>query len=103
MDGYLPTTLSVAQCKDLLITIGKMLCVKAELISTRLLSTDDKKDMLSGLVPLDALITAVKCWMGAGMPDYANGHTDPYKPPEQKRVPTYSPEHKRTKYKRFKR
>jgi hypothetical protein len=57
-----------------------MLCVKADLISTRLLSKEDKQDMLSGLVPDETLFIAVKCWMEARMPDYANGHTAPLKP-----------------------
>ena len=56
-----------------------MLCVKAELISTRLLSKDDKDDMLTGLIPIDSLVTGVKMWIESGMPDYANGHTRPYK------------------------
>ena len=54
-----------------------MLCVKAELISTRLLSEDDKKDMVDGNVPVEVLICAVKVWMSNGMPDYAHGLTDP--------------------------
>ena len=77
--------------------------MKAELISTRLLSKEDKQDMLNGLVPVDSLMTAVKCWMAAGMPDYANGLTDPYKEPEPKRWSTYTPETQRTPYKKFKR
>lgn len=36
--------------------------------------------MVNGLVPDESLETAVRCWMDAGMPDYANGHTEPYKP-----------------------
>jgi hypothetical protein len=60
--------------------IAKMLCVKAELISTRLLSKEDKDDMLNGLIPIETLILHVKVWMQNKMPDYANGHTDPYKP-----------------------
>jgi len=59
--------------------------------------------MLNGLVPVDSLMTAVKCWMAAGMPDYANGLTDPYREPEPKREPIYTHETKRTPYKRFKR
>ncbi len=58
--------------------IAKMLCIKAELISTRLLSKEDKEDMQSGLVPVDALVTHVKVWMVNGMPDYANGKFDVY-------------------------
>jgi hypothetical protein len=66
-----------------------MLCVKAELISTRLLSNDDKQDMLAGLIPDETLVTAVKCWMEAGMPDYANGHTRPYRPKNDKPMQRY--------------
>ena len=57
-----------------------MMCVKAELISTRLLSKDDKRDMLNGLVSDKTLITAVKCWIEAGMPNYTNGDTERLKP-----------------------
>lgn len=56
-----------------------MLCVKVELISTRLLSKQDKQDMLDGLVPDEALYVATKAWLDAGMPDYANGHTERFK------------------------
>jgi hypothetical protein len=79
MEPSQPTPLSVEQCKDLLKTIGKMLCVKADLISTRLLSKEDKQDMLKGLVPIESLIAHVKIWIQNGMPDYANGHTEPMK------------------------
>lgn len=83
MDESQLTPLSVEQCKDLLTTIGKMLCVKAELISTRLLSVDDKKDMLAGKLSIESLIIHVKVWIEAGMPDYANGKFEPYKPPPE--------------------
>jgi hypothetical protein len=59
--------------------IGKMMCVKAELISTRLLSKDDKDDMLNGLIPTDSLINHVKVWIENDMRDYADGNTSPYK------------------------
>lgn len=54
--------------------------MRADLISTRLLSEDDKQDMLRGDLPIEALECAVQCWKDAGMPDYAHGLTDPYKP-----------------------
>lgn len=57
-----------------------MLCVKAELISTRLLSKEDKQDMLNGFLPIDALLTHVKIWRDNKMPDYANGKFDVYRP-----------------------
>lgn len=56
-----------------------MMCVKAELISTRLLSDEDKQDMLNGLVPVDVLLLHVKVWIQNGMPDYAHGKFEPYR------------------------
>lgn len=53
------------------------MCVKAELISTRLLSEEDKKDMLDGSLTDDVLLTAVKAWRDNGMRDYSNGNTAP--------------------------
>ena len=47
-----------------------MMCVKAELISINLLSKEDKQDMLNGLLPDEALLLHVKCWIEAGMPNY---------------------------------
>ena len=73
------TPLSVEHCKNLLMELGKMMCVKAELISMRLLSKEDKQDMLNGNLPLEALVTGVELWINAGMPDYANGNTTPYR------------------------
>jgi hypothetical protein len=76
MDESQPTPISVEHCKDLLRMIAKMMCVKAELISTRLLSKDDKHDMLNDLIPLDALINHVKVWIVNGTPNYSNGNTE---------------------------
>lgn len=81
MDEYPVTPLSVEHCKDLLRTIAKMFCIKAELISTRLLSSDDKDDMVNGLVPIDSLVTAVRVWKENGMPDYTNGTCKLYRAP----------------------
>lgn len=66
-----------------------MLCVKADLISTRLLSYEDKQDMLDGLITDEALFVAVKAWMSAGMPDCANGKTEPYEPISEKPMSRY--------------
>jgi len=49
------------------------------LISTRLLSKEDKQDMLNGLIPIDCLLEHVKVWKQYKMPDYANGNTELYK------------------------
>ncbi len=68
------------QCQRILFKIGINLGVSPKLISTRLLSSEDKEDMLSGVLVLDALELAVKAWRDAGMPEYANGKFEPYKP-----------------------
>ena len=62
----------------MLITVSKMLCVKAQMISTRLLSKQDKQDMLNGLISPEQLLVATKVWIDNGMPDYANGQIRPY-------------------------
>jgi hypothetical protein len=59
--------------------------------------------MLNGLVPIDSIITAVKVWISNGMPDYANGKTDPYKAPEVKPLPKYWEDVKKAPVRRFKR
>ncbi len=89
METSQQTQLSVEHCKDLLRTVAKMMCVKAELISTRLLSKEDKEDMLNGLISDESLVTGVKVWIEAGMPDYANGKFEPYKPINKARMHVY--------------
>jgi hypothetical protein len=103
MDQSQPIPLSVEQCKDLLKIVGKMLCVRADLISTRLLSKEDKQDLMSGEISIETLMTHVKVWMSNGMPDYANGKTDPYKEPELKPKPKYWDDIKKAPVRRFKR
>lgn len=73
-------TLTKEECQKKLFHLGIKLGVSPKLISTRLLSKEDKQDMLNGLIPDETLFVAVKCWMEAGMPDYANGNTARYKP-----------------------
>lgn len=68
-----------SDCQKMLFKIGIELGVSPKLIATRLLSKEDKQDMLNGLIPVELLITAVKSWMAAGMPDYANGKYDVYR------------------------
>jgi hypothetical protein len=62
-------------CKRILSRVGITLGVSPSLISTRLLGPSDKREMLSGDITYDVLLVAVKLWMDAGMPDYANGCT----------------------------
>ena len=70
-------TLTADECKKILFKVGIKFGVSPALISTRLLDAQDKCDMLNGEVPIEMLEVAVKAWQDAGMPDYANGHTEP--------------------------
>lgn len=72
--------LTIEECQKKLFNLGIKLGVSPKLIATSLLSKEDKQDMLNGLLPDEALECHVKCWMDAGMPNYANGLTEPYKP-----------------------
>jgi hypothetical protein len=72
----MPTT---RECQSTLLRIGIKIGVSPSLISTRLLSKDDKQDMLNGLLPEETLFTAVKCWIDADMPNYAEGEIRSYK------------------------
>mgnify|MGYP001570774667 CR=1 FL=1 len=74
---HVPTT---EQCKHQLFKIGIELGVSPKLISTRLLSEDDKNDMVAGLIDHTTLVTAVEVWISNGMPNYAQGSTERYKP-----------------------
>lgn len=71
---------SEAECKKLIFKIGIELGASPKLIATRLLSEADKHDMLSGHLDFESLLTAVKVWIQNGMPDYANGKFERYKP-----------------------
>lgn len=48
--------------------------VSPKLISTRLLSPEDKEDMLNGLISDDVLECHVKVWIDNQMPDQVNLH-----------------------------
>jgi hypothetical protein len=71
---------TIEQCKKRLFKIGIKLGASPKLISTRLLSTDDKKDMVEGHLDDVSLETAVEVWIKNKIPDYANGKTEPYRP-----------------------
>jgi hypothetical protein len=69
-------------CKRILFKIGIEPGVIPKLISNRLLSKEDKQDMLNGYLSVDSLVTHVKIWAHNKMPDYVNGKLAPYKPLE---------------------
>jgi hypothetical protein len=52
--------------------------VAPKLISERLLSREDKEDMLQGLVSFETLDCAVAVWIEYGMCNYADGSGKPY-------------------------
>ena len=69
--------LTKEDCKRILFKVGIKFGVSPKLISERLLDAQDKCDMLNGEIPVEMLEVAVKAWMDAGQPDYANGLTEP--------------------------
>jgi len=62
--------LNKEECKRKLFNLGIKYGVSPRLISERLLSLDDKHDMLNGLISDDALVTHVLVWKENGMQDY---------------------------------
>ena len=68
------------ECKRILFKIGIKLGCSPNLMATRLLSEDDKQDMVDGLLSIEELECHVKAWMDVQMPDYAHGKTEPYRP-----------------------
>ena len=67
------TTRTVEECKRMLFKLGLKYGVSPKLISERLLSKDDKEDMLQGLVSFETLDCFVKAWKEYGMCNYADG------------------------------
>lgn len=64
-------------CKNIIRHIATKLNVEAKLITTRLMSEEDKNDMRKGDLPANVLELHVKLWINSGMPDYAHGLTEP--------------------------
>lgn len=75
------------QCRKILFNLGIKFGVSPKLISERLLSTEDKEDMLNRLVPINALESYVAVWKENGMPDYAHVLTLAYD--SEKRVKSH--------------
>ena len=71
----MPTTLSDKACKAIIIRGARKLNVEARLITTRLMSEEDKNDMRAVLLPIEALEAHVKVWIENGLCDYAHGKT----------------------------
>jgi hypothetical protein len=60
------------ECKRILSKIGFSLGVSPRIISTKLMDSDDKKDLMSGKLTVESLHTAVKTWIENGMQDMVN-------------------------------
>lgn len=73
----MPRKLSDEECKDIIRRLGKRLGVEPRLITTRLMSEDDKQDMRDGNLPVKSLECHVKVWKQNGMCDYAHGKDIP--------------------------
>lgn len=71
--------LTKEECKKIISRVGFELGVSPKLIITRLLSDEDKNDMVVGFLKIEALKLNISVWMGNGMPDYAHGKTVPMK------------------------
>lgn len=78
----MPTT---EECKKILSRVGLKLGVSPRLISERLLSDRDKRDMLIGVLSIASLEETVEVWRDNGMPDYAHGSIETYEA-EKKRL-----------------
>lgn len=77
------------QCKRILFNLGIKFGVSPKLISLRLLSQEDKDDMLNGLIPQDSLEVAVQVWRDTGMRNYSDGSGLRYKASEEKPMSRY--------------
>lgn len=64
---------TVEQCRKIIFNLGIKLGVSPKLISLRLLSKEDKEDMLNGLIPSDCLEAHVCVWKETGMRNYSDG------------------------------
>jgi hypothetical protein len=64
---------TVEECKKMLFKLAIKHGVAPKLISERLLSREDKEDMLQGLVTFETLNCAVEVWKEQGMRNYADG------------------------------
>jgi hypothetical protein len=69
----MPTPTTVEECKRMLFKLAIKYGIPPKLISERLLSTDDKSDILQGLVSFETLDCAIALWKKYGMCNYADG------------------------------
>lgn len=70
--------ITVEECKKMLFKLAIKHGVAPKLISERLLSKDDKEDMLQGLITFETLDCAVAVWKEYGMCHHVDGSMKPY-------------------------
>lgn len=70
--------LTIQQCKRMILQSALQAGISPRLISERLLSDEDKQDMLNEEISQDCLNLHVEIWMRLKMPDYRNGSMKPY-------------------------
>jgi len=80
------TTRTVEECKKMLFKLAVKHGVPPKLISERLLSKEDKEDMLQGAITFETLDKFVEVWKEYGMCNYADGTGKPYEHFNQYRV-----------------
>lgn len=78
--------LSDKACVAIIKQLAKELAVEPKLITTRLMSEDDKNDMRNGDLPRESLKLHIELWKKAGYPDYAHGKTIPLAQEERQAV-----------------
>lgn len=69
--------LSDKLCKKIIRGLANKYKIDPILITTRLMSDDDKNDMRNGDLLPSALETHISVWIDAGFPDYAHGSVLP--------------------------
>lgn len=70
--------LTIDECRKMISKVAWEIGVSPKLISTRLLSNEDKKDMINGDLPYDSLLCHAKVWKEQGLRDCASGKFDRY-------------------------
>ncbi|CAB4127159.1 hypothetical protein UFOVP260_18 [uncultured Caudovirales phage] len=73
--------LSDDACKNIIRKIALKHKIELRLITTRLMSEEDKDDMRRGELPIEALNLHVEVWIKTGFPDYSHGLTQPMENP----------------------
>ncbi len=72
------TQRTVDDCKRMLVKLAIKHGVAPKLISERLLSKEDKDDIVNGLISSKTLDCHVEMWKESGMCHYADGSGKPY-------------------------